>query len=210
MRATWFVIFLSASAPAVAGYQKDLGIRHDPQDKDNTCGVAVAKMWVNWLHATTHSELTIENRGNAMGYKLTGAGSDGMQAGEMPRLLEEFSSHWFNRDTYTSSSSMTTTMVRQINAGKPVAVLGFTRYTDGRAPRPNGHWLLVDAFRNSTTAFSSTSTNVEGFWLQDPMHNGRHGAYATTSPSTFVSRNDFFTVVASKSGTEYNLAKDGW
>lgn len=205
-----FLPVLLALAPTTAGavYSRDLGIGHRPQENRCWCSIAIVDMWTRYL--TNEGP----NGGQAEVAREQGVNCDvGLSADGLADALEDETPNWFSSYITNSRNSFAAKIVNEVNARTPVAVAGFTRYSD-QAPKAMKHWFLVDAFRNTGANFSSAWANISGYFVNDPAYNtGFAWTVVSTAPDTFITRDVFFRDYASTYnrpifGASYALVED--
>lgn len=199
---TILTLALTPSAAMAAGYFKSLSVPPVPQEKNYYCSAAVVQMWVGWLDGSAPSQDKIaEEQG------ITPSG--GLNAREMADALEDYSANWFNVESHSDSKEFAQLMMEEIQSDEPVAVVAYTRYANG-TQKPNQHWMLVDSFWQSSTHYSPSYANLKGFYMNDPLHNAPWDTspYEVTAPDEFVTKDYFFTSVASKYDDKHYLVRD--
>lgn len=193
------------SFPAsAAGYFKSLSIPQRAQAKSYYCSASIVEMWIEWLHSKAMSQSTIASEQGI-------TSSHGLNSNELADALEDYSSHWFNDYARSDTSTFASQMMKEIQSGEPVAVVGNTRNADGSVKRACGHWLLVDSFWNSSTSYSSSYSYLNGFYMNDPLYGASwSGAsdYYAISPTSYINKSTFFSTVASKCTTKFYMVRD--
>ncbi|WP_437991848.1 C39 family peptidase [Sorangium sp. So ce145] len=190
-------------------YEKILDVPHYSQDQPCWCSVTIVEMWSDYLNgsewrASHQSDLAAEYGIPSTRCPNTG---DGMNVHELAAAVEAETSHWMKRDKTASEEAFARTIVEQVNDGKPVAVVGYTRYKH-KDHAANQHWYLVRGFRNTTEKFSASLSNIDCFYVHDSVHGSDIDYIYSTSPDVCVGTEQFFDEFLSKSNGQYYLVRE--
>lgn len=188
--------------PATAGYYKDLSLPRYWQDDACWCSAAATEMWIDWENgwswdSSRQSEIASE-------YDIDCSG--GLNSNDFANVMEDYTPNFYS-DVSGSESTISSRIASEIKSGVPVAVVAWTRYNT-KSWVANQHWLIVDAFENTTSSYSSTWSKIDGYWVNDPAYGSGITYVDAVSPSTEIDRADFFDYYASAGTGSFYLVQD--
>lgn len=214
--ATVLVAMCAPSLQAADNYYKHLAVNVYPQDDRCWCSIATLAMWADWQNGKT-KDTGVPQKDLAKTYgvgsydsKKKECSTGGLNANQLADALEEEAVSWgFSSYSTKTDDTFASKIVKEINDdGQPVAVVCNTRYTSGTV-KPNQHYMIVDAFQNTTVSYSSSASKIRGYWVNDPAYGANNlSSVASVSPKTFISKSDFLTKYASKYNSKYYLVED--
>ncbi len=195
-------ITVAAGTVAQADYIEKLYVPASPQETNYYCGVAVVQMWIDWLEGDAPSQDEIADDQDV-------TSTNGLNAPEMEDALEDYSWNNFSDVNYSTQSSYAARIVSEIHDDdSPAAVIANTRRRSGSTSSCS-HWLLVDGFRLSTSTYSTSWSNLRGFYIKDPLYGSAYtNTYYYISPSSYVTKETYFSTWASRCPSNYYLVQD--
>lgn len=209
------ILLTSLAAPfALADYEKHLSARRYWQDDPCWCSITAVEMWSDQLNGTAYNpsrQSTLAARYGVGAYdSSTGECTTwGLNANQMVDALEAETNQDFSRYQTLFSTSLVPEIVKQVQSGKPVTMVGYTNYTNGDRSA-NQHYFLIDGFKNNQATYSVSYYRIDGYYINDPAYGATslNGRVKTVHPFTLVSKEDLINNLASKYRLHYNLIEN--
>lgn len=208
------IIYFVCYTNAFAGYYKHLAVNLYSQDDPCWCSITTLEMWADWQHGWNWKkgrQTSLAKKYKVGSYNKTKkeCPTSGLNVNQLADALENEAVSW-NFSAYSTKSSdfFATKIAKEIQSGQPVAIVCYTRYKDGRK-KANQHYMIADAFENTTAKYSSSSSNIKGFYVNDPAYGASNLSYVySVSPRTFISKSSLTKYYASKYKDKFYLVED--